>query len=160
VYELARRYRRALIAAAAATVVLGLVVWLIASRSASSRGATAETGRAFAVAATPAATPISTSARRHLELAQDYQQRLWCADAVAELERALREEPELRANADVIQTAIPCLRSRTQSRTIQFLVERVGADAQPELQAALSRDLKPDVREGVQRVLTRLGEAR
>jgi serine/threonine-protein kinase len=160
VYERLRPHRRALLAAGAATALLGLVVWLVATRSSSPSAAAPRTGGAAAFATTAAAAPISAAARRHLELAQDYQQRLWCADAIAELERALKEEPELRANSDLIQTAIPCLRSRTQSRTIQFLVERIGADAQPELQAALGRDLKPDVREGVERVLARLTEPR
>jgi serine/threonine-protein kinase len=158
VYERLRPHRRALLAAGAATALLGLIVWLVATRGSAQSVAAPRTGAPVATAT--AAVPISASARRHLELAQDYQQRLWCADAIAELERALKEEPELRANSDVIQTAIPCLRSRTQSRTIQFLVERIGADAEPELQAALGRDLKPDVREGVERVLARLTEPR
>jgi serine/threonine-protein kinase len=145
---LVRRHRRLLIAAGAATAMLAFVAWLIATRSSSP---VATPPPAFAAA--PAAAPGSAAARRHLELAQGYQQRLWCADAVAELERALKEDPELRADPDLIRIAIPCLRARTQSRTMQFLVERIGADGQFELQAALDGDLKPDVREGVQRVL-------
>jgi hypothetical protein len=69
----------------------------------------------------------------------------------------LREEPQLRSNRELIRTAIPCLRAKTQARTIQFLVADVGVDARAELQASLTEPLKPDVREGVERALARLG---
>jgi hypothetical protein len=51
---------------------------------------------------------------------------------------------------------IPCLRTKSQDRTVEFLVKVVGRDAKPELESALAEDLKPDVRDGVQRALTRI----
>jgi hypothetical protein len=103
------------------------------------------------------ATPVlaSPSARHHLNLAEDYQRRLWCSDAIDELERTVREEPRLRANPELTRTAIPCLRAKTQERTIRFLVENVGSSARTELEAALAVESKPDVREGIVRALAR-----
>jgi serine/threonine-protein kinase len=54
----------------------------------------------------PAATPppaaaLPASARRHLDLADDYQRKLWCSDALDELERALKEDASLRARPPV-----------------------------------------------------------
>jgi hypothetical protein len=99
--------------------------------------------------------PISAEAYRHYKLAAEYQQKLWCADAIDELERAIREQPELRGSPEVVRIAIPCLRAKTQSKAAQFLVG-LGPGARAELEAALSQGLKPDVREGVERVLARL----
>jgi hypothetical protein len=92
-------------------------------------------------------------------MADDYARRLWCSDAVDELERALRDEPELRSNRELTRIAIPCLRARTQFKTMRFLVESVGADAKEELEAALEVETKPDVREGAQRALEQLEQA-
>jgi hypothetical protein len=99
--------------------------------------------------------PISAEAYRHYKLAAEYQQKLWCADAIDELERAIRAQPELRGSPDLVRIAIPCLRSKTQDKATQFL-EGMGPGARAELEAALSEGLKPDVREGVGRVLARL----
>jgi hypothetical protein len=103
---------------------------------------------------------VPPSALRHLQLAAEYQQKLWCADAIEELERALSEQPALRTVPDVVRIAIPCLRSKTQAKAMRFLVERVGAGAQGELQAALLQGLKPDVRQGVERTLAQLTSPR
>ncbi len=93
-------------------------------------------------------------------LASEYQRKLWCTDAINELQRALQDAPELRTDPELIRIAIPCLRARTQTRTIQFLVEDVGPAAIPALEAALKEPLKPDVRDGAQRVLEHLGSQR
>src|SRR5262249_45289945 len=103
--------------------------------------------------------PVSASARRHLKLAADYQQKLWCVDAIEELQRAVREEPQLRSNRELVRIAIPCLRAKTQAKTIQFLAGDVGAEARTELQLSLGENLKPDVREGVERALAVLTPA-
>jgi serine/threonine-protein kinase len=99
--------------------------------------------------------PISAESYRHYKLAAEYQQKLWCADAIDELDRAIRAQPELRGSPDVVRIAIPCLRAKTQAKAAQFLVG-MGPGARAELEAARSQDLKPDVREGVERVLARL----
>jgi hypothetical protein len=107
-----------------------------------------------AAAAAPAALPAA--ARRHLDLAEDYQRKLWCSDALDELERALLESASPQARTQAARVAIPCLRAKTQPRAIQFLVANVGPAAREALQSALATDLKPDVREGVERALARL----
>ncbi len=89
-------------------------------------------------------------------MADDYMKKLWCSDAVDALELALREDPRLRSDPEITRIAIPCLRTRTQAKTVRFLVEMVGADAVPALQAALASESRSDIRDGVQRALDRL----
>jgi serine/threonine-protein kinase len=108
-----------------------------------------------AVAAQPA-SPVTASGMRHFSLAVDYQRKLWCSDAIDELERTLRDEPQVRANPEITRTAIPCLRAKTQAKAVRFLVDSVGVDAKPELEAALAVESKTDVREGIERTLARL----
>jgi serine/threonine-protein kinase len=103
---------------------------------------------------------LPPSVRRHLSLAEDYRRKLWCNNAIEELERALREEPELRLDPEITRSAVPCLRTKSQGKTIQFLVTMVGSDARAELESALASELKPDVREGVQRALAQLAGQR
>jgi len=104
-----------------------------------------------------AAAPVSSpSTRRRLVIADDYGRKLWCSDAIDELERALREDPGLRTDAEVTRIAIPCLRARTQAKALRFLVEMVGRDAIPALQTAATGDPKPDVRDGAARALSLL----
>lgn len=107
-------------------------------------------------AAPSAVVPASASARRHLAMAGDYQRRLWCSDAIDELERTLQDEPQLRSNPELTRLAIPCLRSRTQAKTVRYLVESVGSGAKAELEAALAVESKPDVREGIGLALAEL----
>jgi hypothetical protein len=111
------------------------------------------------VAPSVARGALSASVRRHLSLSQEYRQKFWCSDAIEELKRALAEEPQLRADPEIVRAALPCLRAKAQAKTIEFLVTDVGVAGRPELQAALASELKPDVREGVQRVLARLAGA-
>jgi serine/threonine-protein kinase len=108
-------------------------------------------------AAVPPSAPASPSAQRHLALAADYQRRLWCADTIEELERALHEDPQLRANPEVTRLAIPCLRPRSRARTLRFLVDRVGPDARAELQAASVTEPRTEIREGAAQALQQLG---
>jgi serine/threonine-protein kinase len=151
VRDVVRAHPRAVLAAGGA-LTLCIVTWVIVA--AVSRAPAPVI--AVAPPAPAAAGPVSPSARRHLALADDYQRKLWCSDAIDELARALRDEAQLRAHPQVTRTAIPCLREKTQSKAMQFLVSSVGADAKPELEAALGAALKPDVREGVQRTLAML----
>jgi serine/threonine protein kinase len=143
-----QRRKQLVIAAAVAVPLVALLVWRLARTP-------EPAAPPLAVDSAPQALQVSPSAYRHLQLAADYQRKLWCADAIDELDRALRDEPALRAAPDLVRIAVPCLRQKTQDKAAQFLV-RVGADARPELEAALAGNLKPDVREGVQRVLARL----
>jgi hypothetical protein len=101
--------------------------------------------------------PTPTSATHHLRLAEDYTRRLWCTDAISELERALADAPELRGDPAVVRAAVPCLRQKTQARTIDFLVQRVGAAARPELALAASSAPGADIRLGAERALGLLG---
>jgi serine/threonine protein kinase len=99
---------------------------------------------------------LSPAGRRHLGAAQEYARKFWCTAAANEIEEGLHEAPELRADPQTTRTMIPCLRAKNQDKTVDFFVTIVGRDARAELQSALNDDLKPDVRDGVQRVLARL----
>jgi serine/threonine-protein kinase len=154
VAEIWRRHRRTILAATAAAIMLGVVGGLVAARLSSAPPA--RPSNVVPAGLATVTVPVSPSALRHLRLADEYRQKLWCADAINELERALRDQPELRSSPDLIRTAIPCLRARTQARTIHFLVAEIGPEAQAELEAALDEQLPPDVREGVERALNRL----
>jgi serine/threonine-protein kinase len=108
-----------------------------------------------AVAPTAVVT-ASASARHHLSMASDYQRRLWCSDAIDELEKTLQDEPQLRSNPELTRLAIPCLRARTQAKTVRYLVQSVGSGAKAELESALAVESKPDVREGIGLALAEL----
>ena len=103
---------------------------------------------------------LSPAGRRHLSVAQDYSRKFWCSAAIDELQTGLHEAPELRADPQLTRTMIPCLRTKTQERTLEFLVTVVGRDAKRELESALTEDLKPDVRDGVQRALAQIASRR
>jgi serine/threonine-protein kinase len=116
-----------------------------------------------AVASNPERAPesrLSPTGRRHLSVAQDYARKFWCSAAIDELETGVHEAPELRTDPELTRTMLPCLRAKTQDKTVEFLVTVVGRGAKPGLESALSEDLKPDVRDGVQRVLQRLASRR
>jgi hypothetical protein len=111
----------------------------------------------------PAAAPVSAPesqlspvGRRQLRLAQDYAHKFWCSAAIEELVTGLHEAPELRGDPQLTRMMIPCLRAKTQEKTLEFLVTVVGRDARRELESALTEELRPDVREGVQRALARI----
>ena len=108
--------------------------------------------------AAPAAAPVAVpeSARRHLAQAVDYQRRLWCTDALEELEKALRDDAGLRDDATLQRTAIACLTPKTRERAVRLLVERVGASARPELERAVAESASSEVRKGAQVTLERL----
>jgi hypothetical protein len=103
---------------------------------------------------------LSPTGRHHLSVAQDYARKFWCTAAIDELETGVHEAPELRADPQLTRTMLPCFRAKTQDKTVDFFVTVVGRDAKHELESALTEDLKPDVRDGVQRVLARLGSRR
>jgi hypothetical protein len=102
---------------------------------------------------------LSPAGRRHLSAAQDFGRKFWCSAAIDELQTGMHEAPELRADPQLTRTVIPCLRTKTQEKTLEFLAT-LGRDAKPELEAALTEDLRPDVREGVQRALARIASRR
>jgi serine/threonine-protein kinase len=101
--------------------------------------------------------PLSRDAMAHLSLALDYQRKLWCSDAIEELERALKSDPGARLQT--IHIAVACLTPKTREKAIRFLVERVGAEARPILEQAEAADENPEVRKGAERALARLNEA-
>jgi serine/threonine protein kinase len=103
---------------------------------------------------------LSPAGRRHLAAAQDYGRKFWCSAAIDELQTGLHEAPELRSDPQLTRMMIPCLRAKTQEKTLEFLVTVMGRDAKPELEAALSEDLRPDVRDGVHRALARIASRR
>ena len=90
-------------------------------------------------------------------MAETYQRKLWCGDAVDELTRALREAPALRASSDIVRIAYPCLRPRSQQRTVRFLVEQIGVPAIAPLEEALATETRAELRDGISRALAELG---
>jgi hypothetical protein len=99
---------------------------------------------------------LPDAGRRHLEVAQGFATKFWCSAAIDELETGMHDVHELRGDPQITRMMIPCLRAKTQDKTLEFLVTIVGRDAKPTLQAALNDDLKPDVRDGVQKALARI----
>ena len=112
------------------------------------------------VTAPPAtvAPPPSTgpSAQRHLAQAIDYQRKLWCSDALEELDKALRDDDSLRADANAQRTAIACLTPKTRERAMRLLTERVGAAGRAELERAATEAPNSEVRSGAKETLDRL----
>jgi serine/threonine-protein kinase len=158
--SLVRSHRKELLRGGAGLVAVGLTALIvILARAPKPALMITAPQPAASIPAAVATSPISPSARHHLATAEDYQRRLWCSDVIEELDRALSEAPELAAEPEVTRIAIPCLRAKTQEKTMRFLIERVGANAKAELRAAAASESKADVREGAERVLARLGEA-
>ena len=102
------------------------------------------------------AQAMPEGARRHLQQAIDYQRRLWCSDAIEELEKALRDDAALRGDLSLQRTAISCLTPKTRERATRLLVERVGAGARGELQRAATESANSEVRHGAEKALERL----
>jgi serine/threonine-protein kinase len=104
------------------------------------------------------AAPVSVpaSAQRHLSMAIGYAGRLWCSDAIEELDKALRDDPALSGNPAVVRTAIVCLREKSRERAIRLLVERVGPSSRDELERATTQGPNAEVRKGAQMALERL----
>jgi eukaryotic-like serine/threonine-protein kinase len=109
-----------------------------------------------APAAAPSTASVPESARRHLAQAIDYQRRLWCSDAIEELDKALRDDAALGGDASLQRTAIACLTPKTRERAIRLLVERVGAPSRAELERATTEGGNSEVRKGARMALERL----
>jgi hypothetical protein len=58
-----------------------------------------------------------------LELAEQYQRKLWCSDALLELERALQAEPELRGDQEMARIANACMGPKTRDKAQRLLDE-------------------------------------
>ena len=137
----------ALVAGVAILAGVGALGWLAYARS------------SWHAAPPPVAgptAPLADAARRHLATAVSYQRKLWCSDAIEELERAVTADSRARTEREATRVAIACLTNRTQAKAVRFLVDRVGAPAAPALKAAAAGDANPDVRRGAARALERL----
>ncbi len=106
-----------------------------------------------AIAPQPSSAP---SAQRHLQQAIDYQRRLWCSDALEELDKALRDDEHVRDDAALQRTAIACLTPKTRERAVRLLVERVGPSGRAELERAAAESANGEVRKGARAALDRL----
>jgi serine/threonine-protein kinase len=138
-----------ILAAAGGVVLLVTVVawWLRPSRP-----------TAPPAAPPPAAAPlvVAQEAESHVLVAADYQRKLWCSDAIEELERALKIDPAARQDPQVARVAIACLTPKTREKATRFLVEKVGSEAVPLLRVAAESDENIEVRKGAERALARL----
>ncbi len=130
-----------------ATTLLAGALWL--------RGPST-TAIAVPVPAPPLPVAQPTSSQRRLMMATEYQRRLWCSDAIEELDRAVREDATMRDNAEVHRIAIACLTPKTQNKAVRFLADKVGLAAKPALDRAAAEDANADVRRGAQRALDRI----
>jgi hypothetical protein len=115
----------------------------------------------IAPAAPPPAVeaPVSAEGRRHLDIAVQYQRKLWCSDAIEELDRALRADARLRTDGELQRTAIACLTSKTQPKALHFLVSKVGSAASVALETASRSDPNADVRAGAARALEQIADS-
>lgn len=104
----------------------------------------------------PLPVPQPTAAQRKLLVATEYQRRLWCSDAIEELERALRDDASLRDDPEVMRIAVACLTAKTQQKAVRFVVEKVGPSARPALERALAEETNVDIKKGAQKALDRL----
>jgi serine/threonine-protein kinase len=74
--------------------------------------------------AEPERTTITSEAQHHLELASQYQRKLWCSDAINELERAVKAQPGLET-PELERIASSCMREKTRDKAQRFLDEYV-----------------------------------
>jgi hypothetical protein len=109
--------------------------------------------------ATAMAMGPSPEAQRHLATAVMYQRKLWCSDALEELEQAVRSDAAMRGDDELQRTAIACLTPKTRDKALRFLVELVGEPARAPLAAAVVSDPNGDVRRGARMALDRLPPA-
>ncbi|HEY7954033.1 MAG TPA: serine/threonine-protein kinase [Polyangia bacterium] len=112
------------------------------------------------VSAAPSVQPVPASALHHRELAENYQRKLWCSDAIEELGRALRDAPSLKRDPEMAKVAISCLGPKTYDKAARFLVDELGGDARAPLTAAAAADPNPDVRRAAARTLATLDQPR
>jgi serine/threonine protein kinase len=102
----------------------------------------------------PTAVPVPQPPRgesRHMKLALDYQRKLWCSDALDELEKAVREDASIGASPPAIDIAVGCLRQKTQDKAVRFLVDNAGQAALSALAEVESKDSRADYRYGAAR---------
>ena len=109
------------------------------------------------VATTPPASS-APSAQRHLQQAIDYQRKLWCSDALEELDRALRDDARAaRRRRRCSARPSRCLTPKTRERAMRLLVERVGAGGARRARARGGRERqRRGARKGARATLDRL----
>ncbi|HEY2744312.1 MAG TPA: serine/threonine-protein kinase [Polyangia bacterium] len=138
----------------AGALALLLIVVVVAARKKPATIAPTVAAPAPKIVAAPAAE--APNAQRHLQQAIDYQRRLWCSDALEELDKALRDDEHVREDATLQRTAIACLTPKTRERAMRLLVERVGAAGRAELERAATDSANSEVRKGARATLDRL----
>jgi serine/threonine protein kinase len=138
-----------------AAVVAGVLMLGLAIRWWASRPSVVAPPPVAAAPAPPA--PLAHDAESHLEQAGDYQRKLWCSDALEELERALKSDAAVRHDPRAARIAVSCLTPKTREKATRFLVEKIGPEVRPLLQEAAQNDENSEVRKGAERALSRLG---
>jgi serine/threonine protein kinase len=107
-------------------------------------------------ASAPSPPVIAGAGQSHLDRAADYQRKLWCSDAVSELERALRDDPGLRSDPEMARIAVRCLTPKTREKSIRFL-EKLGKEALPALnEAASAEGGNAEIKRGAAEALARI----
>src|SRR5262249_1924985 len=88
--------------AIAGGLALLLVIGVVAARRPATPSVTKTTAAAGPATTTTTTTAarrqVALGAQRHLAQAVDFQRRLWCSDALEELDKALRDDEELRGD--------------------------------------------------------------
>jgi serine/threonine-protein kinase len=92
----------------------------------------------------------------HEALAVAYARKLWCSDAVEELDRALRDDPRLANEPEVARRAVQCLGPKTNAKATRFLTERIGAAGRAQIEAAIAAEPNAELKRAGQKVLERL----
>jgi serine/threonine protein kinase len=145
-----------LITGVVGVVALFVVIVVVATRHRPAPIVTAPAPATPKLAPAPSSPPTTEGARHHLQQAIDYQRKLWCSDALEELEKALRDDARLRDDLSLQRIAIACLTPKTRERATRLLVERVGASSRAEVQRAATESANSEVRKGADKVLERL----
>jgi len=70
----------------------------------------------------------------------------------------MRADPSVRRDPQAARVAIACLTPKTRAKATRFIVESLGPEAKPWLEAAAASDENPDVRKGAELALQRMNE--
>jgi hypothetical protein len=91
-----------------------------------------------------------------MAMAEGYRQKLWCSDAIEELERALHDAPALRDDPELPRIAIACLTPKTRDKATRFLVEYIGEPARAQLTEAAQAAGNSEIRRGAELALEKM----
>ena len=106
----------------------------------------------------PPARNIEPAAARHVHLAREYVNRLWCPNALQEYARAIEVDPTVRSDPRTTDEVVRCLESdHARAATVRFLAETIGPPAERRLrQIASDGRNPPNIRRAAEDALARI----